>query len=840
MNERKRFRLYKAGKCWLVGMMVASLAFPGITIVHAAGPPGDGPAAAVRATVTQNIIRKPIIFLDFLTGQEVGRAVTNVPYNTTYVIMPPRGYALVEGESKDIQPTDEKPKKVKVHSTENKISKNVDYWVGSSDNKKIIESRTVWSLPFTKIKLPQPSHPGYELRIDNHTLDFSNTDSVMVEAYPVKQFFRVNLVHYETGAVLKSFEAESHYGTQYNIAGFMVGGYHFAPGESDHILIGTEKAYTVQVIPPVAKLTKTLIYWEDDREMSRKQVSDYPGESYYRGEYVPHGFELANDQEAMGTFADEADDHIQVTRKRYHRTVHFVKENGSVLDESVVTGMYEEEKIIALPEWLESKYEPVDVADLVVKMTTEKAHQVTIKKKIKENVVNIAIDYYCGISLIQKGEVQTVAIGSTIWFDPPAGYKLAPDQAESVEALYSETFVVELVEEEVQPPVIPVTLTVHFKTQVDGPSVATHKATGQPGTTQTVPLPAGYHLQDGQSLTVVLAAGEHTILVTQDDEPPVVEPPTAAVTTTVQFKTTSSGLPVKTQELTGPEGATQIAALPSGYALQTGQSLIVTLIDGEHTILVTPKVEPPVIEPPATQVTTKVHFKTAVDQVPVKTQTLTGPAGTTQMTVLPKGYHLQTGQSLLVTLADGEQTILVSQDHVPPDIKPPVNPPGVKPPITVPPVTPPVTEPPVAAEFALRPVHQIVYVNDQAILYSDLSRTAATGRILPWASAWQSFNEVLDKSGAVVGYHLGGAQYVHAADVQTQSLVDHGVFTVRYPAQPTWQIAVLDQTGRPVKLIQAGSRWQTFGQRQLITGRWYYHLGGDQYVPVDYGTWEAR
>jgi hypothetical protein len=38
------------------------------------------------------------------------------------------------------------------------------------------------------------------------------------------------------------------------------------------------------------------------------------------------------------------------------------------------------------------------------------------------------------------------------------------------------------------------------------------------------------------------------------------------------------------------------------------------------------------------------------------------------------------------------------------------------------------------------------------------------------------------------------------------------------------------------KVIPAGSHWQIYGVKTLSNGQAYYNLGGNHWVPVDYGT----
>lgn len=128
-----------------------------------------------------------------------------------------------------------------------------------------------------------------------------------------------------------------------------------------------------------------------------------------------------------------------------------------------------------------------------------------------------------------------------------------------------------------------------------------------------------------------------------------------------------------------------------------------------------------------------------------------------------------------------------------------------------------------------------------AKLYSDVARTKATGRTLPYGSRWQTSVSVSDCLVGDVGFGLGGAQYVNEQDVGTYS--DYKtVFTVKYAAHPTWGIAVYNSKLQVVKTIPAGSRWRTFSWLNRTSPQSkedpqiYLNIGGDQWVKKDYGV----
>lgn len=111
-------------------------------------------------------------------------------------------------------------------------------------------------------------------------------------------------------------------------------------------------------------------------------------------------------------------------------------------------------------------------------------------------------------------------------------------------------------------------------------------------------------------------------------------------------------------------------------------------------------------------------------------------------------------------------------------------------------------------------------------LYADFKTASSLGRTLAQGSAWRIYKKVFDNNHQLVAYNLGGSQYVRAGDAALQTAQRAGIFTVAFAAHPTWGIAVYNGNGRPVKIIAAGTRWVTYGQRTLGDGRTYYNLGG--------------
>lgn len=137
----------------------------------------------------------------------------------------------------------------------------------------------------------------------------------------------------------------------------------------------------------------------------------------------------------------------------------------------------------------------------------------------------------------------------------------------------------------------------------------------------------------------------------------------------------------------------------------------------------------------------------------------------------------------------------------------------------------------------------VVYINNAsgAKVYSDTATSKETGNALDNTTAWKYSSVVKDSAGKIVAYNLGGKQYVKAADVSTSPVkAQAGIFTVHYPANAKWAIAVYNSDLKTLKLIPANSTWATFGTKTLKDGKSYYNLGGNQWVRTDYGFWNAK
>ncbi|MFT8399260.1 MAG: immunoglobulin-like domain-containing protein [Schleiferilactobacillus harbinensis] len=137
----------------------------------------------------------------------------------------------------------------------------------------------------------------------------------------------------------------------------------------------------------------------------------------------------------------------------------------------------------------------------------------------------------------------------------------------------------------------------------------------------------------------------------------------------------------------------------------------------------------------------------------------------------------------------------------------------------------------------------VVYINNAsgAKVYSDTATSKETGNTLDNTTAWKYFSVVKDNAGKIVAYNLGGKQYVKASEVSTSPVkAQAGLFTVHYPANSKWSIAVYNSDLKVIKLIPAKSSWLTFGTKTLKDGKSYYNLGGNQWVRTDYGFWNAK
>lgn len=129
-----------------------------------------------------------------------------------------------------------------------------------------------------------------------------------------------------------------------------------------------------------------------------------------------------------------------------------------------------------------------------------------------------------------------------------------------------------------------------------------------------------------------------------------------------------------------------------------------------------------------------------------------------------------------------------------------------------------------------------------ADLYNDVNFKTGLGKKLPFSSAWHYDAVVYDANGQVVGYKLGGSQYVSTNDVATTIPVSSvkGTFTVHYGAHPKWGIALWNGQLRPLKVLPANSKWQVHGAAYLGDENLYFNLGGDQWVSATNGYFARK
>lgn len=123
-----------------------------------------------------------------------------------------------------------------------------------------------------------------------------------------------------------------------------------------------------------------------------------------------------------------------------------------------------------------------------------------------------------------------------------------------------------------------------------------------------------------------------------------------------------------------------------------------------------------------------------------------------------------------------------------------------------------------------------------AQVYSDAAMTKPiSGQTLSVGTQWRTYQKVYH-DGILAGYNLGGQQFIASDRAATDGVIPkRGVFTVRYPENPQWGVAVYDGQRHPIKIISAGTRWQVYGMKKFSDGFTYYNLGGDQWVPASYG-----
>lgn len=132
-----------------------------------------------------------------------------------------------------------------------------------------------------------------------------------------------------------------------------------------------------------------------------------------------------------------------------------------------------------------------------------------------------------------------------------------------------------------------------------------------------------------------------------------------------------------------------------------------------------------------------------------------------------------------------------------------------------------------------------------APIYTDQTLTKTTGRTLAAGSQWQYFSYLKGQQSGVFtsqnAYNLGGNQWVARRDVTAYAngvRINSNIFTVNYPAHPTWSVAkyqFVNGQMKAVGLLPAKSQWKTF-QDRIVGGKIYHSLGGNQWVLASTGT----
>ncbi|ERL64709.1 KxYKxGKxW signal peptide domain-containing protein [Schleiferilactobacillus shenzhenensis] len=615
MNQKVRYRLYKTGKRWVAGALVVSLLGPlaGPAVVQATSAAGESISRAAT-------IKKPIIFVDYFSGKEIGRVVTDVPKEAKYVVQAPRNYAFYGKPITTIYPVDETPLTYQVYSTTQEFSKQIQYKAGDD----VVSTWTMSGLPFAKKQVLPPPNTGYQFVGKAPTVEFLDNEPFVVQVKVKEMSFELWLVDHETGEVLQKYTVKRPYGTKYDTQQAIADTvYRLADGEPRHLEISHATKYQLRVIAP-KKYHKTLTYQYAGKTIGQETITGTAAETYDRTEYLPTGYELAEDVEETAIITDDTEDIIPVVRQMVYRTVDFRNEHNGALGHEVVRGYYGDVGIAEIPAYLAADYRALHPDDLRVELNTYEDIQIILYPKPKPPVVP----------------------------DPD------PEPEKPI------------------PPVDP------------DPDPEPEPEIPDPEVPDPEPEP-------------------------ENPDPEIPDP--------------------------GPEPETPDPEVPD------------------------PEPEP--------------------------------------------------------------------EKPVPPVVVPPIEP--------DPEVDPPGIVPPIGDLLTMREARQVVAVKQTAVLYKDKAAKVKTDRVLGRDTRWQAYREVVDADGQVVGYHLGGEQFVKASDAVVVDMT-RGVFTVRHPDKPKWAIATWTTSNRPVQIIKAGSRWQTFGKRQLNDGHWYHDVGGGQYVRADHGTWQKK
>lgn len=304
------------------------------------------------------------------------------------------------------------------------------------------------------------------------------------------------------------------------------------------------------------------------------------------------------------------------------------------------------------------------------------------------------------------------------------------------------------------------TTIVQFMDANSGNVVGTTQVSGQKGATLTVSsasLPVGFHFPDRQvSMAILNDGGTAVQYVYADGQDP-------SDTTQLEFRDAANNL-ISARTVTSNRQMTDVSQyLPTGYTFADDASHQYQLSGGDLTIRVQKRSD--------TTNTTTFRFVDGNNNT-VKTVALTGaPDQTVDIRqYLPSGYQLVNGATTTYDLSASAVTIDVTS--------------------TTPntPNTPDTPDTPTNNGLTISPASGVVTITrtSGATLYGDAATSQATGRTLNDGSQWRYNAAVKDQDGNIVAYNVGGSQFVNAADASTQGNVQKGVFTVRYPAHPSW------------------------------------------------------
>lgn len=420
MNKKVRYRLYKTGKRWVVGALVVSLlgpiALPGV--VRAEQLTGERISRAAT-------IKKPLIFVDHFSGEEVGRTVTDVPKESTYIVRPPAGYRLHDRESTTIYPKDETPRTFKVYRPETVVSKLVRYTV----NNKVVATRMFTGSAFTTQKVIPP-HAGYRLEGTILPLSFVDSDPVDVPVLRNPMPFKVVLTDADTGDVLHTKEVLASCGLPYSVESIITAFDNKATYEpaAAQITVGLATEYRVPIQPykePVLR-QKRLVYQLDGKTVHTYTVNREEGSSYQRDTNLPDRYMLAPGEAPTGQLIDDEDDVVAVVPRTITRDVYFVLPGNIEVGRVQITGGLSDTVTVALPIHL-GNYQTAKPSDLQVKLNSTQDYRIVLLSRplnqyvLQVNYVDVAtgaVQHTEDLTGLRKGQ----QIGLMAYL--PAGFQL--------------------------------------------------------------------------------------------------------------------------------------------------------------------------------------------------------------------------------------------------------------------------------------------------------------------------------------------------------------------------------------------------------------------------------